>query len=462
MHKSYQYFGIFKILPKKAHWFYCLVFLPIVILSCNKDEVPREVIEMPEAPINEIPQPISLKPIYKGETGQVWIYDPGKIDSGYILVNDATSQRAYLMDKEANVLYEWELPAGLGNDAELLPDGKLLVALQDENASYTIGGYGGRVQLINPDRSIAWDIKYSSEDHLSHHDVEMLPNGNILLLAWQKKTRLEALDSGYDGIPDNEILLPESLIEINPLTNGIIWEWHSWDHLIQDFDDTKANYGNVSKNPHLININYRDDNRGDIMHANGIDYDSTNDLIYLSVLFYSEVWVIDHSTTTTEAASNSGGTYGKGGDLVYRFGNPTAYKSNIGGRLFFGNHFPNILLNNEIGAGNMLIYMNGNNGLEQSKVYELDLPDDYKLLPEPNFQPLIKWEFTDKELFSPIVSGAVRLPNGNTLIAQGSYGYWEVTQQGKVVWKFEGNGLFWRGYSYPRDSSPIQLLGLDY
>ncbi|MRX63254.1 aryl-sulfate sulfotransferase [Maribacter luteus] len=454
-------FQIFIISKIKNITFFTLTSIFLSASSCAKEEqttIPKETIE---EPIIELPSlPSVSQPIYEGPTGNVWVYKNNKIDNGYVLVNDASDNRVYLMTKEAKVVYEWNLPAGIGNDAELMDDGRLLVSLNAENVFYDIGGYAGRIQLINPDRSVAWDYLYSSQESISHHDVEMLPDGNILFLAWQKKTKQEALLAGYDGSPDNEILLPESIIEINPETDQIEWEWHAWDHLIQDIDSTKSNYGSISDNPQKIDINYYDDERGDLMHANGLDYDPNRDLIFLSVNFYSEVWVLDHSTTKTEAALETGGNYNKGGSLIYRFGNPTAYKNNKGNRLFFNNHFPNILKNNEIGAGNILIYMNGNDGSEQSRIYELDMPDEFTLKPDTNNEPSILWEFTDSELYSPLVSGAVRLPNGNTLITEGRYGYWEVTNEGEVVWKFEGNKLFWRGYTYPIDHPGVKLLNL--
>lgn len=444
----------------------CILFL--CAPSCNQDDtVVDDIInEEPDPDPNPDPDPDpdpdTDKPIFEGDTGNVLVYDEEKIFDGYVLVNDASDNRVYLMTKEGKIRYEWELPSNIGNDAELLENGKLLVALTDENAFYDVGGFGGRIQIINPDRSVEWDFLYSTEDYISHHDIEMLPNGNVLILAWQKRSKEDALQAGYDGIPDNELLLLESLIEVNPENNDIVWEWYSWDHIIQDFDDTKDNFGDIAENPQLIDLNFHDDDRGDIMHANGLDYDPVNDLIYLSVNFYSEVWVIDHSTTTEEAATNSGGNYNKGGDLVYRFGNPLAYKNETGTRLFYNNHFPNYLDSDEIGAGNLLIYMNGNNGSQQqSHVYELNLPDSFTLLPENDNEPTIEWEFTDAELYSPIVSGAVRLPNGNTLIAEGRYGYWEVTESGEVVWLFEGNKLFWRGYSYPKDHPGVLLLELN-
>lgn len=445
----------------------CVFTFIIVQTSCTKDDESKNVVENfnPDENDEEEENPIEEEINITGDTGNLTIYKKSLVDDSYLLVNDASDNRVYLMSKEnGKILHEWNIPeAGIGNDAELLETGQLLASLKDPNAVFDLGGYGGRMQIINPDHSIAWDYTYSSEDYISHHDIEMLPNGNVMLIAWQKKTKEEAEAAGYLNFEDlDDYLLYESLIEINPDNNEIVWEWHAWDHLIQDLDDTKLFYGNVNENPQLIDINYNHKAEGNFMHANGFDYDHENDLVYVSINFYSEVWVIDHSTSTEEASSNSGGNYNKGGDLVYRFGNPSVYKNDIGERLFFNNHFPNILENNELGKGNVLIYVNNHkDGLEQSTVYELKIPS-LELFPNQDNEPSIVWSYTDSELYSPIVSGAVRLTNGNTLITEGRYGYWEVTEDGELVWEFEGNKLFWRGYAYPLNSSPIQNLGLQF
>lgn len=191
------------------------------------------------------------------------------------------------------------------------------------------------------------------------------------------------------------------------------------------------------------------------MHINGIGYDPDNDLIFLSVNFYSEVWVIDHSTTTEIAATHSGGNFGRGGDLIYRFGNPSAHGDNVSERLFVNNHYPNLFE-----PGKMLIFTNGGD-LEQSTVHEMALPDALGQKSVPNLtNPEILWSFTDSELYSPKVSGAVRLPNGNTLITEGDYGIWEVTKEGEVVWKFNSEGFFWRAYHYAKDDPAILALSL--
>ena len=72
------------------------------------------------------------------------------------------------------------------------------------------------------------------------------------------------------------------------------------------------------------------------------------------------------------------------------------------------------------------------------------------------------WSFTDPNLYSGKVSGVELLPNGNRLITEGDFGFWEVTEQGEVVWRYSTSGFFWRGYHYDIDSEAITNLGLSF
>ena len=327
-----------------------------------------------------------------------------------------------------------------------------------DNPSITFGGFGGIVKIINQDGSIDWEYEYATENYISHHDTELLPNGNVLFIVWEK---IDTLEAQANGVVTSVPIYPETLIEINPSNNQIVWQWRSFDHIVQDVDNSLLNFGSVSQNPQLIDINYDDVDNGDIMHANGIDYDHVNDIIYLSVNYYSEIWAIDHSTTIEQAASNTGGNYNKGGDLLYRFGNPSAYDNTEGTRLFYNNHFPNILENGEPGEGNILVYNNGTDNA-QSIVYELDIPTNFNLLPNTDNEPSVVWSFTDEDLFHGRISGAVRLKNGNTLITEGDYGFWEVTNNGTIAWKYNGLGVnFWRSYSYDVGDQEILDLNLE-
>jgi hypothetical protein len=58
----------------------------------------------------------------------------------------------------------------------------------------------------------------------------------------------------------------------------------------------------------------------------------------------------------------------------------------------------------------------------------------------------IVWEYHDQSLFdffSPYISGAQRLANGNTLICEGCDGrIFEVTSDGQVVWEYVNPHFF--------------------
>lgn len=405
------------------------IFIFISLLNCSDDnEVPDEII-------------------------------PPVIDNSYVLAVKNGGTESFLFDKNGVEVFKWTFDLNLGNDLELLPNGKLIGMFKTANPVFSFGGFGGIVKILNINGTTDWEFEYASADYLAHHDVELLPNGNVLFLAWEKITAATAKQAGVDTEFD---IYPEVLIEVDPDTDEIVWEWHSFDHIIQDRFLNISSFGDIGDNPQLIDFNYALRDNGDIMHANGIDYDRSKDVIYISVNFYSEVWVIDHSTTKEEARTSSGGNFGKGGDLIYRFGNPGAYNNTEGERLFYNNHFPNFLENDEPGAGNVLIYVNRDKDTEQSAVYELIMPDTFSLTPNTNNEPEIEWSFTDTELFYERISGAVRLKNGNTLICEGDFGFWEVATGGEVVWKFDasGQGDFWRCYAYGINSSELISLGL--
>ena len=113
---------------------------------------------------------------------------------------------------------------------------------------------------------------------------------------------------------------------------NIVWEWHIWDHLIQDADSTLPNFAVISEHPGLQDVNYGNAGsnqgpggpNGDWKHYNAIDYNEALDQIVISSRHHDEIYIIDHSTSTEEAAGHSGGNYGMGGDYLFRWGNPQA------------------------------------------------------------------------------------------------------------------------------------------
>ena len=422
---------------------YLYTLAVLLVFSCSDDDNSPVVIDEP------------VYELIEGTLGKAEYFHRSLVEDNYVLVNNAQGNTAILMDKNAEPIHDFPLNGKrIGNDVFLMNNGKLLAMLESEDPKIELGGFGGILEILDRDGNIEWSFEYSSDDYILHHDAETLPNGNIIVQVWERKTSIEGQQAGFEV--DTEVF-PDGIIEVNPTTDEIVWEWYAWDHLIQDIDDTKDNFGVVADNPQKINVNYIPDENGDITHANGIAYDVANDLIFLSVNFFSEVWVIDHSTTTMQASSDTGGNYNKGGDLVYRFGNPLAYDNTVGERLFYNNHHPNLLKG--VGSGNILIFSNGED-MNQSTVYELKLPSVFSLASATDNEPEVVWSFTDPELYAPRVSGAVRLTNGNTMIAEGDFGIWEVTPEGEVVWKFSNPGFYWRAYHYDKTSQAILNLNL--
>jgi hypothetical protein len=418
--------------------FYLLFFL--ILSNCDRDD--------------KNPQEITIDPTL---TDNVEVYNGSLIENGYVFAVKNGSTESFLLDKAGNKIKEWTFDKSLGNDLKLLNDGKLLGIFKAENPDILFGGYGGIVRIIDKEGNTEWEYTNSDNNNISHHDVELLPNGNVLIIIWERITAIEAQAIGMNTDVD---IFTEKLIEVNPSSNQVEWQWRSIEHTIQDYDNTASNFGSITNNPQRIDINYNLPQNGDIMHANGIDYDPGDDVIFLSVNKYSEVWVIDHSTTVQQASTNSGGNYNKGGDLLYRFGNPETYKNDFGERLFNNNHFPNFLQNNQPGSGNVLVYENGTD-VDISSVYELEMPQNYDLFPNIDNEPNIVWSFTDATMYHGRISGAVRLNNGNTLITEGDYGFWEVTYSGEVVWKYNGMGdIYWRGYAYLNNDQEIIDLDL--
>src|SRR6185312_13593635 len=106
--------------------------------------------------------------------------------------------------------------------------------------------------------------------------------------------------------------------------------------------------------------NNRGRTNADWTHFNGIAYNPDLDQIMVSVWTFSEFWIIDHSTTTAEAASHKGGRSGKGGDLLYRWGNPRAYRAGTEkDQKLFRQHNAHWIPKGHPGEGNLLVFNNG-------------------------------------------------------------------------------------------------------
>ena len=273
----------------------------------------------------------------------------------------------------------------------------------------------------------------------------------MLVLAWERFLASAAVAAGRDpALIDDGELWATCILEVEPRRpsgGSIVWEWHLWDHLIQDLDPLRANYGDVAAHPELVDLNFAQGGHKDWTHGNAVDFSADLDQIALSIHNFGELWIIDHSTTTAEAAGHGGGDQGRGGDLLYRWGNPRAWRAgDASDQQLFGQHDVQWISAGLSGAGNMLIY---NNGMgrpdgEYSSILEIAAPvgaDGSYALTAGGYGPMAPaWEYVadpPESFYSHHISGVQRLESGNTLICCGADGwFFEVTPAGQIVWEY--------------------------
>ena len=388
---------------------------------------------------------------------------------GFTLMSPMQGTNTYLLNNAGQYVHKWTSRYNPGRADYLMTNGHLIRACAiPQTVISTGGGEGGRLEEHDWLGNLVWVFEMNTATNLTHHDIKVLPDGNILMIASEVRTYADVLAAGFNpallvsAITTNGgFMLPDYIIEVQPnamngTTNGtIVWEWHTWDHLIQDYDGARNNYGVVSNHVELVNANGPGIQIQQFWnHFNGIDYNPQLDQILISCRNNSEIWIVDHSTTTAQAASHAGGNHGMGGDLLYRWGNPQQYKLGAAAsQMLFQQHCCTWIPTNCPDAGNILIFNNGL-GRGYTSVDEIVPPVDaygnYSRAANAAFGPTsLYWTYTNNpatNFYCTDIGGAEREPNGNTLICYGILGnLFEVTSNGQAVWN----------YSNPETHAPL-------
>ncbi len=427
------------------------------------------------------------------------------LTEGYVMFAVPNSASIYLVNRKGEVVHEWKGNYG-GPEASayLNDDGSLTRNAEDPDFPvFAGGGEAGRLQKISWNNKILWDFEYANEEAHAHHDLAVMPNGNILAIAWEAKAANEVLAAGRKpALIPKAGLWPDKIVEIEPQGERggkIVWEWHVWDHLIQDYDSKKANYGNPADHPELLDLNVGNnlpplisqdsldilkrqdrarrnetpENRGsDVYHFNAIKYNAELDQIAFSSPNLSEIFIIDHSTTTKEASGHKGGRWGKGGDFLYRWGNPKNYRrGDSSSRKLFNQHDIRWIEAGHPGAGNLTIFNNNvasPKRMSYSAIYEIAPPTDakgnYLIEKGKTFSPEKPvWTYIAPDtisFWSSFISGAHRMKNGNTFINEGAKGrFFEVNKEGKTVWEYLNP---YRGEVRKPNGDPIPAMPLTF
>jgi Arylsulfotransferase (ASST) len=334
------------------------------------------------------------------------VYHPDKADHGYTLFAPMTGTGACLIDMQGRIVHHWALPYRPGAYGYLLDNGHLLMAGRTGKSPVPFGGAGGTLLELDWDGKVLWE---HVEDTV-HHDFCRLPNGNTMVLGWEPvpTDMVPHIKGGQPGTEHEGHIWCDYFREITP-DQRVVWEWHGYEHLDVETD-------------RICPL----DRRHEWTHANTCAVLPDGNVL-TSFRLLNTVVIIDRHR----------------GAFSWKWG-----REELGHQ-----HDPHLLPN-----GNILLFDNGWHAVHptpRSRVLEVQPTTD-----------TIVWSYETKpgwKFFSSFISGAQRLPNGNTLICEGMTGrLFEVTSVGEVVWeyvnpffsddeRFGRNNTVFRAYRYAPD-----------
>lgn len=428
-------------------------------------------------------------------------YKQSKTYQGYTLIYPHNQPSVFLIDNCGEVVHEWTDDDDFrpGNTAYLLEDGRLVKTKRGSsvaNDAIWAGGGGAFIEIRSWDNELLWSYELNNEEARLHHDIAITPDETILAIAWENISMEDAIAAGRDPeLLSQGNLWPDYVFEIDPATDEIIWEWHAWDHLVQDFDSTKANFGDVAADFRKIDLNWdTNDGKSDWHHMNSIDYNPELRHIMLSVPQYNEIWVIDHTTTTAQAATSNGGVSNHGGDIIYRVGNQQAYsRGDSTDQWLYYQHDAHWILDvptSHPDYGKVALFNNRvGDDFSTAEIFSTSWEmyiSDYESF-DGTFPPYADNEDrrtivhpeSPQRMYSTGLSSIQVLPNGNYLLCSGRQGYiYEITPDDEIVWEYitplragqavdQGtelelnNNLTFRAYKYPEDYPAFDGKDLD-
>ncbi len=386
---------------------------------------------------------------------------------GYALYNSQNSNTTYLIDKNGSIAHSWSCAIAGNYTVHLKENGNLVRGGVYSSNQMNGAAVSGIIQELDANANVVWQYIYSTSTHVSHHDFTVLPNGNVIITAWEVKTGTQLLQAGWSGSTSSN-KWPTHFVELQPDGAGsatIVWEWHIWDHMIQDHNATKDNFGVVANNPQLMDINAvagstgPGPSGGDWFHVNGIDYNPTLDQLVFTSRYASEFFIIDHSTTTAQAASHTGGNSGKGGDFLYRYGNAPNFGSTSPQIIPAAVHDPRWIKAGRPNAGYIQFFNNNGGGNSTSTVDAINPPVSGNTYSSYTTPTTYNWRHT-ANAYSSGQSAHDKMTNGNTFVSVSNAYMYEVNSSNTVVWQYSAGPA--KAFRYECDYAGLAaLLGND-
>ena len=407
------------------------------------------------------------------------IYKPEKCFNGYTIFQ-ANEHGATLIDMNGGVVNHWQGLKGFPN--KLLKGGYVFGSRGERNKTY---GWQDQKDLIEVDwdGKVVWEFKknqfiedpgYESEWMArQHHDYQREGNpvgyyvpdmecqthsGNTLMVTHTDVVKPEI---------SLHTLISDRIIEVD-WDGNIVWEWCVHDHFEElGFDEAAKNA--IARNPNIVG-----NGQGDWMHINSMSvlgpnqwYDAGDER------FHPDNIIWDARETNILAIISK-----ETGKIVWKIGPDfTASRELRKIGQIIGQHHAHMIPKGLPGEGNILVFDNGGwagygapcrtskdgtkvDKRDYSRVIEID-PVTLKVV----------WEFTgnvwggmipsigNTKFYSQLISSAQRLPNGNTMITEGSdCRMFEVTPDKEVVWEYYAPFNTYDGYVYRAYRCPYEYV----
>lgn len=330
-----------------------------------------------------------------------------------VLIGDMGTHNVYLVSVNGDTTHSWKTELPLKLVAMSYLDSCILISVDEDRTVPRERIKNGKLQILDWESNVIWSYSPNTEQYSQHHDLEVLSNGNIMMILYDVKTIDEAIYRGRNPellIDSN--LWSEKLVEIKPVGKDsveIVWEWSVWDNIIQDFNSLLPNYGVIKDNPDKINLNYPYDGRrvgkDDWLHFNSISYNEDKKQIAVSSNRFGELYIIDYDTKK----------------IIFRWGNLLARGlGDSTDQRLFGVH-------DVSWVGDTLIMFN--NGFER--------PDgEYSTIEKVIYTSFDNWEsktiYMDS-LFSKFMSGVEQIANDTYLVTLGMSGEVYLIKNGKYT-----------------------------
>jgi outer membrane protein assembly factor BamB len=354
---------------------------------------------------------VDQNPIRRRGTG-LRALDVERASAGMTLFTSPGGRTVYLIDLQGGIIHTWKMPYPAGLYGYLTEKGNLFYNGQIPNETFLgKSPFNGGVALeADWNGKVLWELRQRGH----HHDGRLLRNGNVLFLC-ARELPDDVAKKVQGGRPGTEVsgkIWADYLLEVTK-EGQTVWEWRVWEHL----DPAKDTITGIQ------------DSRSEWTHGNAVIELPDGDVL-VSFRNISTIIRIRRQT----------------GEIVWKLGAPP----------LAGQHAPTPLAN-----GNILVFDNGPHRLDHtfpfSRVIEVN----------PSTNEIV-WKYQEANLYnfySPRISNAQRLPNGNTLVNEGFFGrFFEVTPEGGVVWEYVNpyfgpademantqNNQVFRAYRYTED-----------